>query len=79
MPLPYKTRRYLSILLLCVGLPIYIVVATTLVGYLDRPSVLIELLIYAAFGILWALPFKNIFKGVGVAEEKNNPRDNDQT
>lgn len=72
MALAYKTRRFLSTLLLCVGLPIYIVVAVTLVGYLDRPPVLVELLIYAVCGILWALPFKNIFKGVGVAEDKNS-------
>lgn len=77
MALAYKTRRFLSILFLCVGLPIYIVVTVTLVGYFDRPSVLVELLIYAVCGILWALPFKNIFQEVGVAEDKNtNPNSN---
>ena len=65
MALTYKTRRRLALLVLCVGLPAYIVVAVTLVGWLERPSVLVELAIYVGLGFLWMLPLRSIFLGVG--------------
>ncbi len=71
MALAWRTKRRLSVILLCAGLPVYIVAAVTLVGYLDRPPALAELAIYAAAGILWAFPFKSLFKGVGAAEERD--------
>jgi hypothetical protein len=61
----YKSRKRWSLLLLVVGLPAYIVVAVTLVGLLPRPSFLLELLIYLGLGVIWALPFKLLFKGIG--------------
>lgn len=60
----YKTRKRLAILILLVGLPAYIVVAATLVGWMDRPSILVELAIYVGLGIVWALPLKAVFKGI---------------
>ena len=68
MALSYKTRRRLSLLILVVGLPLYIIVAVTVVSLIDRPSIWLELLIYVGLGILWALPFKAVFKGVGQAD-----------
>ncbi len=65
MALTYKTRRRLSALILLVGLPLYIVVAVTLVSWFDRPPILVELLIYVGLGVLWALPFRFVFRGVG--------------
>ncbi|GFE65925.1 DUF2842 domain-containing protein [Litoreibacter roseus] len=65
MALGYKARKRLSLLVLVVGLPLYIVAAVSLVGLLDRPSFIVELIIYVALGIVWALPFKFLFKGVG--------------
>lgn len=65
MALSYKTRRRLSLLILVVGLPLYIVVAVNVVGLFDRPSIWLELLIYIGLGIIWAMPFKAVFKGVG--------------
>ena len=65
MALSYKTRRRLSLLILVVGLPLYIVVAVNVVGLFDRPSIWLELLIYIGLGIIWAVPFKAVFKGVG--------------
>ena len=65
MSLSYKTRRRLSLLVLVVGLPLYIVVAVNVVEMFDRPPILLELGIYVALGIVWALPFKAIFRGVG--------------
>ena len=68
MALPYKTRRRLSLLILLVGLPLYIIVAVNVVGLFDRPPIWLELLVYVGLGILWALPFKAVFKGVGQAD-----------
>ena len=42
-----------------------VVAAVTLVGLLERPSVLVELAIYVALGFAWALPFRFIFRGIG--------------
>ena len=68
MALSYKARRRWSLFILLVALPAYIVVAVTVVNWLDRPPLLVELLIYVVLGIVWALPFKSVFKGVGKAD-----------
>ena len=68
MALSYKARRRLSLLILLVGLPVYAVVAVTIVNLFDRPPLLLELLIYVVLGIVWALPFRRIFRGVGKAD-----------
>lgn len=60
----YRTRKRLAILILLVGLPAYIVVAATLVGWMERPSLLLELAIYVGLGIVWALPLRAVFRGV---------------
>ena len=65
MALTYKTRRRLALLVLCVGLPAYIVVAVSLVALIDRPSVLVELAMYVGLGILWLVPPRPIFLGIG--------------
>lgn len=69
MKLSYKTRRFLSAIVLLIGLPLYIVLCVTLIDLIERPHFGIEFLIYVALGILWALPLKFIFKGIGQAEE----------
>lgn len=61
----YKTRKRIAIAVLVLGLPLYIVVATTVVGLFDRPSVWVELAVYVALGILWAFPLKRLFLGLG--------------
>lgn len=68
MALSYKSRRRWSLVILLIGLPLYIVAAVTVVNWLDRPSVLVELLVYVVLGILWMLPFRAIFRGVGKAD-----------
>ena len=65
MALAYKTRRRLALLILIVGLPVYIVTAVTLVNWIDRPSLLVELAVYVGLGFLWMVPLKPIFKGIG--------------
>ena len=63
--LSYKSRRRWSILILVVGLPIYILVAVGIMSALERPHFLVEALIYLALGVLWALPLRFVFLGVG--------------
>lgn len=68
MSLSYKARRRLSLLVLIVGLPLYIIVAVNLIALFDRPPVLVEILIYVALGVVWAFPLKFVFMGVGQAD-----------
>ncbi|SNR26074.1 DUF2842 domain-containing protein [Puniceibacterium sediminis] len=68
MALTYKTRRRLSALILLVGLPVYIVLALSIVTWMGRPPIFVELLVYLVLGVLWALPFKYVFRGVGQAD-----------
>ncbi len=65
MALSYKSRRRWSLVILLVGLPIYVVASISLLSVFERPSIFLELFIYVALGILWALPFKYVFRGVG--------------
>ncbi|MFN4102638.1 MAG: DUF2842 domain-containing protein, partial [Pararhodobacter sp.] len=55
-----KTRKRLSLLVLVVLMPLYVVVAVTLMNWLDarfgRQPILVELLVYIGLGVLWALP-----------------------
>jgi len=65
MSLSWRARRRWSLLLLLVGLPVYVVAAVSLVALFERPPIWLEFLIYVSAGILWALPFKGVFTGVG--------------
>lgn len=73
MALSHKARKRWSLVVLLVALPVYVIVAVSLMNFLypdplARPPVLIEVGIYIGLGILWALPFKFVFKGVGQAD-----------
>ncbi|MEX0305316.1 MAG: DUF2842 domain-containing protein [Leisingera sp.] len=63
--LSYKARRRWSLIILLVGMPLYIVAAVTVLNWLDRPPLWLELIVYVALGIVWVLPFKFVFRGVG--------------
>ena len=65
MKLSWAARRRLSLVLLLVGLPLYVVAAVTIMNRLDRPGLLVELLVYVGLGVVWALPFRFVFLGVG--------------
>ena len=65
MKFSYRARRRLSLFLLLVWLPLFVVAAVTVVDWFDRPPLAVELLIYVALGIVWALPFRFAFLGVG--------------
>ncbi|NCO86367.1 MAG: DUF2842 domain-containing protein [Rhodobacterales bacterium] len=68
MALSYKARRRWSLVILLIGLPVYIIAAVTILTILDRPPLWLELAIYVALGILWALPFRYVFRGIGQAD-----------
>ena len=65
MALSWKARRRWAMLILLVGLPIYIVLVVSVLNLLGRPGILVEFLVYVGLGIVWILPFKSIFKGIG--------------
>ncbi|MCX7287987.1 MAG: DUF2842 domain-containing protein [Rhodobacterales bacterium] len=68
MALSYKARRRWALVILLIGMPAYVVAAVSLVGLIDRPSILVELAIYVGLGFFWALPFRFIFRGIGQAD-----------
>ncbi len=70
--LSYKARRRWSLVILVIGLPLYIIAAVTVVNLIGRPPILVELLVYIVLGILWALPFKFVFRGVGKEDPDQN-------
>ncbi|NHQ72854.1 DUF2842 domain-containing protein [Roseovarius gahaiensis] len=80
MALSYKARRRWSLVILLIGLPLYIVVAVNLVDMFERPSIWVEFLVYVGLGVVWILPFKFVFLGVGQADpDAPLPDDHDQT
>ncbi len=68
MSLSYKARRRWSLVILLLGLPAYIVSAVTVMNLLGRPPMWVEFVVYVGLGIVWAIPFKFIFKGIGQAD-----------
>ena len=65
MALSYKARRRWSLVVLLVGMPLYIVAVINVLAWLGRPSILVELAVYIVLGVIWVLPFKFVFRGVG--------------
>ena len=81
MALSHKAKRRWSLFILIFGVPIYIVMAVTLIDLLrdmmGRPSIWVELGVFVVLGVLWAFPLKAIFKGVGQADP-NAPAEDEQ-
>lgn len=73
MALTHKQKRRWSLVILLIGLPVYVVVASTIITALGRPPIWAELLVYMVLGVLWALPFRRVFQGVG-----QHPPDRDE-
>ncbi|WP_298678366.1 DUF2842 domain-containing protein [uncultured Lentibacter sp.] len=75
--LSFKARRWLAVLVLVIGMPVYIVLAVTAVNWLEalvgRLPLLIELVVYVALGMIWILPFKGLFKGIGKPDPDAEP------
>jgi hypothetical protein len=68
MTLSYKARRRWSLVLLLIWLPVYCIIAVTIMNVLPRFPIVVELVIYVILGVAWALPFKSVFKGIGQAD-----------
>lgn len=68
MALSYKTRKRLSILVLVLGVPLYIMSVVTVISWFDRPPIWVEFLVYVAMGMIWIFPLKSLFKGIGQAD-----------
>ncbi|NJM84191.1 MAG: DUF2842 domain-containing protein [Tabrizicola sp.] len=75
MALSYTARRRWSLVILLIGMPLYVVVAVTLVNEMERPPLWAELVIYVALGFLWILPFKYVFRGIGQADPEAKETD----
>lgn len=69
MSLSYTTRRRLSLLVLTLGLPAYIAAALILTGWLythfGRLPLWAEFAVFVVLGVIWIVPLKPIFLGVG--------------
>lgn len=87
MAMSYKSRRRLSLLILVVGLPLYVLVAMVVLAGVSAafrgadgtgsPPILLEFGLYVFFGIAWALPFRAVFRGVGQPDPEAAPPDAD--
>lgn len=75
MALSYKARRRWALVILLVGLPIYIIIASVLATWLNTENFLVTLALYIGLGIVWILPFKSVFLGVGQADPDAPPED----
>ncbi|MCC5989544.1 MAG: DUF2842 domain-containing protein [Pararhodobacter sp.] len=71
MPLSWKARRRWSIFILLVAVPLYIVVVVNVLALFERPPFWLELAIYVVLGIVWVLPLKAVFRGVGQPEPES--------
>jgi hypothetical protein len=68
----YRLRRILSVFVLLIALPIYVVIVISVMALFERPPLIIELLIYLALGVVWAFPLKSVFMGVGQEDPDKN-------
>ena len=68
----YRLRRILSVFVLLIALPIYVVIAISVMALFERPPIIIELLIYLVLGVVWAFPLKSVFMGVGQEDPDKN-------
>jgi len=77
MALGYKARKRWSLVVLLVALPAYIVAAVTLTDWLraryEGLPMLVELVVFVVLGVVWILPLKRIFLGVGQPDPDERP------
>jgi hypothetical protein len=75
MALSHKARRRWALVLLLVWLPLYVIAALWLISLFDRLPRALEVVMYLSLGVLWAVPFRAVFRGVGRGEnEQPTPR-----
>lgn len=75
MALSHRSKKRWALVILLVGLPVYILAAVTIMTVLDRPPLWVEFAVYVVLGVLWAVPFRAVFRGVGQAD----PNESDPT
>ena len=75
MALSYKSRRRLSLFILVIGLPIYIIIVVNLVAFLPNLPKVLEFLMYVFLGIVWVFPLKLVFQGIGQPDPDDVKRD----
>ena len=67
-----KARKRWSLVVLLVWMPLWIVIAVTLVNWLDarfgRMPIWAEVPVYIVLALVWLLPFRRVFLGVGRGE-----------
>ncbi|MCB5410631.1 DUF2842 domain-containing protein [Pseudogemmobacter faecipullorum] len=82
MALSYKARRKLALLILVIGLPLYILLTLGVIGWAndtwwpgpqDRMPFWLELVVFIGTGLIWALPCRSIFRGIGQADPDAPP------
>lgn len=61
----HRRRKAIAILVLVLGLPGYVAVAWVVLSMMERPSFVVEVLVYVALGVVWALPLRRLFLGLG--------------
>jgi hypothetical protein len=61
----WRWRRRLALLALVLGLPAYVIVAVNIVALFDRPGIWAELAVYVGLGVVWVLPLRRLFLGIG--------------
>jgi hypothetical protein len=61
----WRWRRRLAFLTLVLGLPAYVIVAVNIVALFDRPGIWTELAVYVGLGVVWVLPLRRLFLGIG--------------
>ena len=64
----YKARRRWSLFILVVGLPVYIVLAVTVMSGTSHWPRGVLLVLYVVLGVAWVFPLKFIFKGIGQSD-----------
>ena len=76
MALSYKARRRWSLIILVIGLPVYAMVAVSLVAILPALPKVLEFIMYVALGIGWVFPLKFVFQGIGQADPDSDDNKN---
>ena len=67
-----KTRKRWALVILLLGLPLYLIAAWFVTNLIydiwGRMPLILEFVVYVGLGIIWILPFRKVFSGIGKAE-----------
>lgn len=68
-----RARKRWALVLLLVWMPVWIGLCwwglSRAYDVWGRPPMLVEAVVYLILGVLWAVPFRSVFRGVGKGEE----------